>query len=220
MLCARAAINRLNLLCNKKKSEVEKCRHEIKDLLERGAAAQGRARESLYEKAQIKAERVIREEDMSFAFDLLATQCDLLVTRFEFVEREKELVEDVKEIVLTLIWAAPRMTDVEELKFIREQLVRKYSRKVIEEHLKAETDDLQGQVCNVRIVSKLSYKRPDAAQVHSVLTDVARSVHHPREVPPPLGHRCGVQSLVQRLDLDAPLQEVADLIDHSQEGTG
>ena len=173
MLCARAAINRLNLLCNKKKSEVEKCRHEIKDLLERGAAAQGRARESLYEKAQIKAERVIREEDMSFAFDLLATQCDLLVTRFEFVEREKELVEDVKEIVLTLIWAAPRMTDVEELKFIREQLVRKYSRKVIEEHLKAETDDLQGQVCNVRIVSKLSYKRPDAAQVHSVLTDVA-----------------------------------------------
>jgi len=37
------------------------------------------------------------------------------VDQLQVVEREKELVEDVKESVLTIIWAAPRCSDVQEV---------------------------------------------------------------------------------------------------------
>ena len=40
-----------------------------------------------------------------------------------------------------------------------------------------------------------------------VLTDVATSVNHPREVPPPLGHRCGVWLQLRRARLALQLHE-------------
>ena len=47
------------------------------------------------------------------------------VVQLQVVEREKELVEDVKESVLTIIWAAPRCSDVQEVFYKKERALQK-----------------------------------------------------------------------------------------------
>ncbi len=122
----KLAMNRLNLLQNKKRSQLDAYERQIRDLLVAGKR----------EQAEVKAEHVIRERDESDAYELLHMMCDQLIARFQFVEREKELVEDIRELVLTIIWSAPRISEVQELSFVREQFVSKYSKKVIESYLK------------------------------------------------------------------------------------
>ena len=122
----RLAMNRLTLLQNKKRGQLDVYERKIRDLLVAGKR----------EQAEVTAEHIIRERDESDAYELLQMQCDQLLARFQFVEREKELVEDVRELVLTIVWASPRISEVQELQFVREQFVSKYSKKVIESYLK------------------------------------------------------------------------------------
>jgi len=122
----RLAMNRLTLLQNKKRGQLDVYERKIRDLLVAGKR----------EQAEVTAEHIIRERDESDAYELLQMQCDQLLARFQFVEREKELVEDVRELVLTIVWASPRISEVQELRFVREQFVSKYSKKVIESYLK------------------------------------------------------------------------------------
>mmetsp|Transcript_37527 Transcript_37527/g.118359 ORF Transcript_37527/g.118359 Transcript_37527/m.118359 type:complete len:265 (+) Transcript_37527:592-1386(+) len=101
------------------------------------------------------------------------SQCELLLARFQLVESEKHLSDDVKEMVLTLIWAAPRLgEDVKELIKVKEQFISRYGRKAIEEAMKV--DDPQNEGRNIRIVHLLSYKRPTEQEVSNVLSSVAK----------------------------------------------
>jgi len=159
----KLSVQRMQLVRNKKLQYVDGAKRRIKDLLNQNKE----------EQARIQAENVVREEAYADGLDRLMSQCELLLARFQLVESEKHLSDDVKEMVLTLIWAAPRLgEDVKELMKVKEQFLSRYGRKAIEEAMKV--DDPQNEGRNIRIVHLLSYKRPTEQEVSNVLSAVAK----------------------------------------------
>ncbi|XP_071973416.1 IST1 homolog isoform X2 [Engystomops pustulosus] len=156
----RLAINRLKLL-EKKKTEIAlKARKEIADYLS--------SRKD--ERARIRVEHIIREDYMVEAMEILELYCDLLLARFGLIQSMRELDPGLAEAVSTVIWAAPRLTEVSELHIVANQLCHKYSKEY-------------GNLCRTnqigtvseRLMHKLSPEAPPKILVEKYLIEIAKN---------------------------------------------
>jgi hypothetical protein len=119
------------------------------------------------EKARIKAESLLRDDNLIEAFDILSLECELLSERIKLLEFSKECPPDLVSCVSTLIYAAPRV-DIPELAIIRKQFRAKYGKKFEEAALSN-----SGGVLNERVVTKLSVHPPAAYLVQTYLERIA-----------------------------------------------
>mmetsp|Transcript_26329 Transcript_26329/g.37731 ORF Transcript_26329/g.37731 Transcript_26329/m.37731 type:complete len:310 (+) Transcript_26329:147-1076(+) len=119
------------------------------------------------EKARIRAEAIIRDDNTVEAFEILQLECELLYERMKLIENMKECPSDLVSCVSTLMWASQRV-DIAELLDIRKQFQYKYGKKFDQAAM-----DNQGGICNERVVAKLSIHPPTAILVRAYLEKIA-----------------------------------------------
>lgn len=139
------ASQRVKLVNNKLSNKVKRDKREIAELIRSGKI----------EKARIKVEFVIREDERIEAHELIELLCETVLARLRLIVKQPECPFDLRSAVSTLIYAADRV-EIPELQEIKKQLVIKYGKDFA---LRAEQNN--GQVVNERIVLKLSIQPPD-----------------------------------------------------------
>jgi vacuolar protein sorting-associated protein IST1 len=151
----KMAVSRFQIASNKKSALLKQNMRAAAVLL-----AEDPPRE---EKARIKAEALIRDDNLIEAYDILSMQCELLSERIKLIEFDKQCPPDLVSTVATLIYAAPRV-DIPELVTIRKQFRAKYGKKFEEAALTNEHG-----ILNERVVTKLSVQPPAAYLVQTYL---------------------------------------------------
>lgn len=155
----KTAIARMQLQRNKKSNLVKMQKREIAALLEKGKD----------ESARIKVEHVIREDFATEALEILELFCDLLLARLPIIKEQNHLPSELAEAVHTLIYASYRV-EVVELQAVREDLAKKYDKKL----LKSALENADGCV-NPRVINKLATAAPEQFLVLQYLKEIARA---------------------------------------------
>jgi len=152
----KLAASRMQSASNKKASLMKQNMREIALSLSEESSLQE-------EKARIRAESLIRDDNLIVAYEFLQLECELLSERMKLIRNSKSCPPDLVSSISTLVYAAPFL-EIPELDFIRKQFGLKYGKKFIDSAL----DNIK-EVHQDRIVSKLSFDRPGARQVQTYL---------------------------------------------------
>ena len=155
----KMAVTRLQISANKKSALMKQQIREIAKLL-----AEDPPKE---EKARIKAEALIRDDNTVEAYEILQLNCDLLSERIHLITHSKECPPDLVSCISTVIWASA-IVDIPELLEIRKQFRYKYGKEF-------DMDAMQnvGGCINDRVAAKLSVQPPSAYLVQTYLEKVA-----------------------------------------------
>ena len=151
----KMAVSRFQITSNKKSSLMKQQMREIAVMLSEDPPKE--------EKAKIRAESLIREDNAVEAYEILQLECELLAERIKLIDSSKECPPDLVSCVSTLIWACDRV-DIGELAMIRKQFRAKYGKQFEE----AALTNMGGRL-NERVVSKLSVQPPAAYLVQVYL---------------------------------------------------
>lgn len=154
----KMAVQRINLIKNKKTNKIKVSKREIAQLLA----------DEKEEKARIRAEALIREDFIIEAYEILELLCELCAERIALIATEKECPFDMYEAVCTLIWAANK-TEVSELMEVKKQFTYKYGKEFLQKAMK----NHDGCV-NERILHKLSVQPPNAYLVLNYMSEIAK----------------------------------------------
>ncbi|ORE21605.1 hypothetical protein BCV71DRAFT_241504 [Rhizopus microsporus] len=155
----KLAINRLKMLQAKKTSLNQQLRREIGTLIEKGKI----------ESARVRIEHVIRDDFVIEAMENLELYCDLLLARFGLLETYKTCEASIEEAVHTVIWAAPRLSEVKELSLVRDQLASKFGKEFMIDAMENKNDKV-----NEKIIIKLQASAPDPYLVERYLEEIAK----------------------------------------------
>jgi vacuolar protein sorting-associated protein IST1 len=149
----KMANHRLQIATNKKSALMKQQKREIAKLL---------AEEPLpkEEKARIRAEALIRDDNTIEAYEILQLECELIHERIKLLNSTKHCPADMASCIATLIYASDRV-DIIELTEIRKQFRAKYG-KDFEQAALANTNG----ILNERVVAKLSVHPPTAILVN------------------------------------------------------
>jgi hypothetical protein len=155
----KMAITRLQISNNKKSALMKQQIREIAKLLSEEPPKE--------EKARIKAESLIRDDNTIEACEILSLSCELLSERLALITHSKTCPEDLNSTISTLLWAS-YVVDIPELIEIRKQFRYKYGKQF-------ESDAIQnvGGVINERVAQKLSVQPPSAYLVQTYLEKIA-----------------------------------------------
>mmetsp|Transcript_4861 Transcript_4861/g.7033 ORF Transcript_4861/g.7033 Transcript_4861/m.7033 type:complete len:252 (+) Transcript_4861:64-819(+) len=144
----KLAVHRFEISANKKNAISKQQTREIAVML-----AEDKPKE---EKAMIRVEGLIREQNAVEAYEILQLSCELLASRVNLIGATKECPPDMISSIATLIWAADRV-DITELSTVKKQFVEKYGKKFELDALKN-----NGKILNERVLAKLSFEPPTA----------------------------------------------------------
>ncbi|EPS57911.1 hypothetical protein M569_16906, partial [Genlisea aurea] len=156
---AKMAVARVKLLRNKREVVIRQMRRDVAMLLETGQDAT----------ARIRVEHVIREQNILAANELIELFCELVVARLSIISKQRECPADLKEGISSLLFAAPRCSDIPELLSIRDVFAKKYG----EDFVSAATDLRPNAGVNRLLIEKLSVKSPSGETKLKVLKDIA-----------------------------------------------
>ena len=106
----KMAMTRIQLATNKKVNTIKLQKREIAGYLLEGKE----------EKARIRVEAIIRDDNAIEAYEILELMCDLLSERIAFISASEDCPAELKQAVHTLIWAATRV-DIPELDEVKKQ---------------------------------------------------------------------------------------------------
>jgi len=154
------AVSRFQIASNKKTAIMKQQMREIAKLLAEEPAPKE-------EKAKIRAEALIREDNTIEAFEILQLECELVHERIKLIASQKECPPDLTSCICTLIWAANRV-DIPELTDIKKQFRYKYGKEFEQMAM-----DNVGGCLNERVVAKLSVHPPSAYLVQTYLEKIA-----------------------------------------------
>jgi hypothetical protein len=149
------ACSRIQIASNKKTALMKVNMREIAVMLSEDPPKE--------EKAKIRAEALIRDDNLIEAYEILQLGCEVLHERLKLIENTKGCPKDLMSVIATIMWASQRV-DIPELVMIRKQFRAKYG-KGFEE---AAFENVGG-ILNERVVSKLSYDPPVAYLVQTYL---------------------------------------------------
>eukprot|EP00574_Skeletonema_japonicum_P005385 CAMPEP_0201724624 /NCGR_PEP_ID=MMETSP0593-20130828/8328_1 /ASSEMBLY_ACC=CAM_ASM_000672 /TAXON_ID=267983 /ORGANISM="Skeletonema japonicum, Strain CCMP2506" /LENGTH=330 /DNA_ID=CAMNT_0048215925 /DNA_START=314 /DNA_END=1306 /DNA_ORIENTATION=- len=155
----KMAVTRFTIASNKKSALMKQQIREIAKLL-----AEDPPKE---EKARIKAEALIRDDDVVEAYEILQLNCDLLAERINLISHSKECPADLLSTVSTIIWASA-IVDIPELIEVRKQFKYKFGAAFDERAMR----NVDG-ILNDRVVSKLSVQPPVAYRVQTYLEKIS-----------------------------------------------
>ncbi|XP_021910533.1 uncharacterized protein LOC110824261 [Carica papaya] len=153
------AISRLAVLKNQRQVKFSQARSDVVKLLELGH----------HERALLRVEQVIKEQNMLDVFVSVEGYCNLLLERIFLLEQERVCPDELKEAVSSLLFVASRVGDFPELQEIRAILTSRYGKEFA-----ASCIELRNN-CGVspKIIQKLSTRKPDLEKRMKVLKEIA-----------------------------------------------
>ncbi|XP_057490222.1 uncharacterized protein LOC130776075 isoform X2 [Actinidia eriantha] len=160
MTTAKMAVARIKLLRNKREAVIKQMRRDIALLLQSGHDAT----------ARIRVEHVIREQNIMAANEFLELFCELIVSRLSIIAKQRECPADLKEGISSLIFAAPRCSDIPELVKIQDIFEKKYGK----DFVSAATDLRPNAGVNRMLIEKLSVRTPSGQVKLKVMKEIAK----------------------------------------------
>ncbi|XVF44161.1 hypothetical protein PTKIN_Ptkin02bG0098400 [Pterospermum kingtungense] len=158
--CLSLAISRIKLLQNKRDLQLKQMRKEIAQFLQAGQDPI----------ARIRVEHVIREQNIWAAYEILELFCEFVLARVPILESQKECPSELREAVASIIFAAPRCSDVPDLLQIKNLFLAKYGK----EFVIAATELRPDSGVNRAIIEKLSVSAPSGEIRLKVLKEIAK----------------------------------------------
>lgn len=119
--CLTLAISRIKLVQNKRDMQLKHMRKEIAQFLQTGQEAI----------AIIRVEHIIREQNIWAAYEILELFCEFVLARVPILESQRECPSELKEAVASIIYAAPRCSDLPDLLQIKNLFAAKYGKEFI-----------------------------------------------------------------------------------------
>ncbi|KAM0011226.1 putative vacuolar protein sorting-associated protein Ist1 [Helianthus debilis subsp. tardiflorus] len=157
---AKLAVARIKLLRNKREVVVRQMRRDIALLLQSGQDAT----------ARIRVEHVMREQNILAANEFIELFCELIVQRLTIIAKQRECPADLKEGISSLIFAAPRCSEIPELAALRDVFEKKYGK----DFVGAATDLRPSCGVNRMLIDKLSVRTPAGELKLKVLKEIAK----------------------------------------------
>ena len=157
------ATSRFQMASNKKTALIQQQKREIASMLKQDPPKE--------EKARIRAEALIREDNCVEAYEILMLNCELLAERIKLITSSKDCPPDLVSSISTILWASDRV-DINELSFIRKQFRYKFGKE-----FEARAMNNVGGILNDRVVSKLSVQPPAAYLVQVYLERICEELH-------------------------------------------
>ncbi|PON95945.1 Vacuolar protein sorting-associated protein [Trema orientale] len=154
------AISRIKLLQNKRDAQTKHMRKEIAQFLQAGQEAI----------ARIRVEHVIREQNIWAAYEILELFCEFILARVPIIENQRECPTELQEAIASIIFAAPRCSDVPDLLHIKNLFNTKYGK----EFVSAVSELRPDSGVNRTIIEKLSVSAPSPEVKLKVLKEIAR----------------------------------------------
>ncbi|XP_075473416.1 uncharacterized protein LOC142504433 [Primulina tabacum] len=136
-----------------------------------------------HERALLRVEQVIKEQNMLDVYAMLEGYCHLLIERVSLIEQEKECPDEIVEAASSLIYAASRCGDFPELQEIRKIFSSRYGKDFV-----ARAVELRNKCgVNPKIIQKFSTKTPTLESKMKVLQDIAteKNIVMPNETNAP-----------------------------------
>ncbi|XP_021298838.1 IST1 homolog [Herrania umbratica] len=158
--CLSLAISRIKLLQNKRDLQLKHMRKEIAQFLQAG-------QEPI---ARIRVEHIIREQNIWAAYEILELFCEFVLARVPILESQKECPSELREAVASIIFAAPRCSDVPDLLQIKNLFSTKYGK----EFVTAASELRPDSSVNRAIIEKLSVSAPSGEIRLKVLKEIAQ----------------------------------------------
>ncbi|MED6194499.1 hypothetical protein PIB30_029147 [Stylosanthes scabra] len=158
--CLNLSISRIKLLQNKRDGQLKQMRKEISQFLQAGQEAI----------ARIRVEHIIREENIWEAYEILELFCEFVLARVPIIESQKECPPELREAIASIIFAAPRCSDVPDLLHIKNLFTSKYGK----EFVSAVSELRPDSGVNRMIIEKLSVSAPPGEVKLKVLKDIAK----------------------------------------------
>uniref|UniRef100_A0A1D1XXT6 IST1-like protein n=1 Tax=Anthurium amnicola TaxID=1678845 RepID=A0A1D1XXT6_9ARAE len=157
---AKLAVARIKLLRNRREVQVRQMRRDVAMLLDSHQEST----------ARIRVEHVIREQNIMAANEIIELFCELIVVRLPIIAKQRDCPADLKEGISSLIFAAPRCSDVPELLRLRDIFEKKYGK----DFVSAATDVRPESGVNRTLIQKLSVRTPSGEVKLKVMKDIAK----------------------------------------------
>nr|XP_043634431.1 IST1-like protein [Erigeron canadensis] len=157
---AKLGVARIKLLRNKRQVVVRQMRRDIALLLQSGQDAT----------ARIRVEHVMREQNILAANEFIELFCELIVQRLTIIAKQRECPADLKEGISSLIFAAPRCSEIPELVALRDIFEKKYGK----DFVSAATDLRPDCGVNRMLIDKLSVRTPAGEVKLKILKEIAK----------------------------------------------
>ncbi|KAG7592986.1 Vacuolar protein sorting-associated protein Ist1 [Arabidopsis thaliana x Arabidopsis arenosa] len=154
------AIARMKLLQNKRDMQLKHMKKEIAQFLQAG-------QEPI---ARIRVEHVIREMNLWAAYEILELFCEFILARVPILESEKECPRELREAIASIIFAAPRCSEVPDLLQIKNLFGTKYGKEFIMVASELRPDS----GVNRTIIEKLSPTSPSGEARLKMLKEIAQ----------------------------------------------
>ncbi|KAL5553166.1 hypothetical protein UlMin_040567 [Ulmus minor] len=154
------AISRIKLLQNKRDLHIKHMRKEIAQFLQAGQEAI----------ARIRVEHVIREQNIWAAYEILELFCEFILARVPIIENQRECPTELREAIASIIFAAPRCSDIPDLLHIKNLFSTKYGK----EFVLAVSELRPDSGVNRTIIEKLSISTPSGEVRLAVLKGIAQ----------------------------------------------
>lgn len=119
--CLTLAISRIKLLQNRRDAQLKQMRKEIAQFLQTGQEAI----------ARIRVEHVIREQNMWEAYEILEMFCEFVLARVPILESQRQCPSELQEAVASIIFAAPRCSDLPDLLQVKNLFTSKYGKEFV-----------------------------------------------------------------------------------------
>ncbi|XP_076923506.1 uncharacterized protein LOC143585639 [Bidens hawaiensis] len=158
--CLTLAISRIKLLQNKRDTQLKLMRKEIAQFLLSG-------QEPI---ARIRVEHIIREQNIWAAYEILEMFCEFVLARVPIIESQRECPLELKEAAASIIFAAPRCSDLPDLLTVRNLFATKYGK----EFILAASELRPDTSVNRTIIEKLSVYTPSGEVKLNVLKEIAQ----------------------------------------------
>nr|XP_009770598.1 PREDICTED: uncharacterized protein LOC104221270 isoform X2 [Nicotiana sylvestris] len=156
---ANLAISRLAVLKNQRQARCSIARSDVVQLLNLGH----------HERALLRVEQVIKEQNMLDVFVMVEGYCLLLVERINLLEHEKVCPEELKEAISSLIYAASRCGEFPELQELRVIFTSRFGKEFT-----ARAVELRNNCgVNPKMIQKLSTRMPSLEHRTKVLKEIA-----------------------------------------------
>ncbi|KAG1361036.1 IST1-like protein [Cocos nucifera] len=157
---AKLAMARIKLLRNKREVQVRQMRRDIAMLL------QSRQEDT----ARIRVEHVIREQNVMAANEIIELFCELIVVRLPIIAKQRDCPADLKEGISSVIYAAPRCSEIPELSRIHDIFEKKYGK----DFVSAATDLRPNSGVNCMLIEKLSVRKPTGEAKLKIMKEIAK----------------------------------------------
>ncbi|MED6206796.1 hypothetical protein PIB30_030113 [Stylosanthes scabra] len=153
------AISRLAILKKQRHAHLKLARSDVLQLVQLGH----------HDRALLRAEHVIKEQNMLDVYDKIEGYCNLLFERVHLIAQESECPEELKEAASGLLYVASRCGDFPEIQEIRAMLTSRFGK-----DFAARAIELRNN-CGVdpQLIQKLSTRMPSLESRTKVLKDIA-----------------------------------------------